>query len=108
MTNFFEALEQFNSTTPDIHCDVEYRLYYDDNGQPLFYSTEELDGKYIVVSQTEHTQGRYDITIHNNKVVYPTEYIYQKLVHNEEGTECDINDVSIIGNGQKWSLTKYE
>ena len=108
MTNFFEALEQFNSIPADIHCEVEHRLYYDANGQPLFYSTEELNGKYIVVSKAEHTQGRYDITIQNGKVVYPTEYIYQKLVPNEEGTECDINDVSIIGNGQKWSIKQYE
>lgn len=108
MTNFFKALEQFNSTQTDTHYEVEHRLYYNDAGHPLFYSTEELDGKYIVVSHAEHTQGRYDITIQNGKVVYPTEYIYQKLVPNEEGTECDINDVSIIGNGQKWRLTKYE
>jgi len=106
MTNFEEALKLANFDNP---CtDIEYRLYYDDSGDPLFYSPEELDGNFVVVTKEDHTQGRYDIKVVNGKIIYPTEYVYQKLTPQDNGIECNINDVSIIGKGQKWSLTRYE
>lgn len=107
MTNFEEALKAVNFNNPNV--EIEYRLYYDDTGSPLYYSTEDLEGNYVTVSKEEHTLGRYDITIVNEKIIYPTEYIYQKLIPSVEGTVCNTNDVSIVSdNGQEWSLKRYE
>lgn len=106
MTNFFKALESADFNTPTV--EIEYRLYYDTNGKLLYYSTEDLDGQYIVVDKETYDLGRYDLTVIDEKLVYPTEYIYQKLVPSDKGTECITDDVSVIGIGQKWSLTRYE
>jgi hypothetical protein len=106
MINFLKALETVDFVPPIV--EKLYRLYYDSNGRPLFYSTEDLDGNFVTVSKEEHTIGRYNVTIINNKIVYPLEYIYQKLTPSINGTECTNNDVSVIGKGQHWSLTRYE
>ena len=106
MTNFEEALEGIDFVPPIV--DELYRLYYDNNGLPLFYSTEDLEGDYITVSKEDHNLGRYDVTVVNGCVLYPTEYIYQKLTPQSNGTACIDSDVSIIGNGTIWSLKRYE
>jgi hypothetical protein len=107
MINFLKALNNVNDNTPVL---IEYKLYYNKTtGAVLFYSTEELDEDFIIITQDEYNIGRYDLTIKNNTITYPTEYIYQKIVPSVEGIACDKNDVSIVSTtGTKWSLKQYE
>ena len=88
----------------------EYRLYYDKNGDPLFYTPNDEPGdNYIVVDKETWTLGRYDVKVINDKIVYPNKYSYQKLTPSNEGKVCDTNDVSIVATqGQSWNLTRYE
>ena len=102
MTNFFKALESVVFNPAPI--DVEYRLYYDINGNPLFYSPTDSDGDYIVVSKEDYIVGRYDVTIVDGKIMYPIEYVYQKLTPQDVGTICNSNDVSIISNLRRIQL----
>jgi len=101
MTNFWQALEHVDQTSKTV--DVEYRLYYNDLGEPLFYSTDEEIGNYIIIDKETYTVGRYDVSIIGGKIVKPTEYVYQKLVPVIAG-----NDVSIVTSDQKWKLKRYE
>ena len=101
MTNFWDALELADQTQPEV--DLEYRLYYNDLGEVLFYSTEDLPGNYIVVGKKVYDEGRYDNTIIDGVLVPPAQYVYQKLVPiNEPG-----DDVSIVSDA-KWKLKRYE
>jgi len=101
MTNFWQALDSVDQTPNAV--DVEYRLYYNDLGEPLFYTTEHEMGNYIIVDKETYTIGRYDVQIVDGKIIKPTEYVYQKLVPVITG-----NDVSIVTSDQKWKLKRYE
>ena len=101
MTNFWQALKQVDQTQESV--DLEYRLYYNDLGEPLFYSTEKEMGNYIIIDKETYAVGRYDVRIVDGKIIKPTEYVYQKLVPVSIG-----NDVSIVTSDQKWKLKRYE
>jgi hypothetical protein len=103
MTNFWHALELADQTQTTV--DLEYRLYYNDLGEVLFYTTNDEPGNYIVVDKAVYAAGRYDNTVVDGKLVLPAQYIYQKLV---PANELDLNnDVSVISN-TKWKLKRYE
>ena len=107
MKELIKALQQVNFSTPD--TTYEYRLYYDEDGNPLFYTTEKPNGEYIVVDKQDYINARYDIKIVNNTIIRPKNYIYNKLVPSETGTTTSSDDVSIISDtGQKWNLKRYQ
>jgi hypothetical protein len=106
MTNFWDALELADQTQPEV--DLEYRLYYNDLGEVLFYSTEGHPGNYIVITKQVYDEGRYDNTVVDGVLVPPAQYIYQKLIPNEFGTTTITSDVSIVGSEQHWKLKRYE
>lgn len=45
----------------------EYRLYYDDTGNVLFYTCEKPEGNFIVIDKQTYSEMRYDIKIVNGK-----------------------------------------
>jgi len=101
MTNFWQALDSVDQPPDDV--DVEYRLYHNDLGEPLFYSTEQELGNYIIIDKETYAVGRYDVRIVDGKIINSAEYVYQKLVPVIMG-----NDVSIVASDQKWKLKRYE
>jgi len=101
MTNFWQALEHVEP--PAEHAELEYRLYYNDLGEPLFYSTDNKPGNYITVDKETYDTGRYDVRIVDGRLIQPAQYIYQKLVPVTSGI-----DVSIVLPEQKWKLKRYE
>ena len=107
MTNFWKAVESMPPSV--VNKKIEYRLYYDELGEPICYSQEELAGEYIIVDKETYDNGRYDIHVHNHKIISIVKYTVQKLipVNTSKGTECLQDDVSIIGEGQYWALKKY-
>jgi hypothetical protein len=92
---------------------VFYRLYYQDNGQPLYYSMEDLPGKYIEIDLDTYQQYRSDVRVVDGKLtVIPTTGIIKKLQPSNRGTPCDPRDVCIVVNDAdpctKWNLKTYE
>ena len=49
----------------------EYRLYYDDNGNVLFYSGEPIESehKYIVIDAQTLAEARPDLKVIDGKIV---------------------------------------
>jgi hypothetical protein len=91
-----------------VHGEPEYRLYYDENGFPLFYSTELLSGNYIVVDQETYLNGPKHIRVLNGKlVVYQTNFA-KKIVPVGYGQACDPRNVCVVVDidqpHTKWSL----
>ena len=87
--------------------DPFYRLYYDDQGWPLFYSMEDLPGNYIEIDrETWHSPG--NIRIVDGKIVHIKTVIVHKLVPGECGTSCHPQDVAVVVDETethtKWSL----
>lgn len=92
----------------------EFRLYYDDKGNVLFYTCEKPEGKYIVIDASTYAQGRPDVKVIDGKVAGAIAgSIVSKLVQDVDGTSCAREDISIIvdsshSNITKWKLKTYE
>ena len=96
---------------------VEFRLYYDDNGNVLCYSADSTgpDEKYITVDAQTYAEGRVDIRIVDGKIVKQSTMItISKLVPAMDGIRCAVEDVNIIvpddyaGDTVNWKTTQYE
>lgn len=106
MTNFWQAKDKHKVISKVVK---ENRLYYNDAGQVVAYSQEELDGDYIIVDQQTFNERRTDILVQNGKVVrlnFITQF--RKLVPDNEGVETLAEDVTIVDKGQFWKLKYYD
>ena len=78
----------------------QYRLYYNSDGSPKFYSMEEHDIPFIEVDLQTFETGRYDIVVIKGKIKSLTDNVISRLVPVTEPTDtskwCDPTDVTII------------
>jgi F420-0:gamma-glutamyl ligase len=97
-----------NYTWTDVEP-VHYRLYYDDLGLPLFYSHDDLPGKYIDVTPEQFVLQERSVRVINNKLVRQRTARMAKLVPAESGTLCHTRDVTVVVTdhpGQYWKKTE--
>lgn len=91
---------------------VFFRLYYDDQGIPLFYSMEDLPGTYIEIDAETFARSATNVRVRNGKIVEVTWQTTARLEHSDSGTPCDPGDVSIVVDidnpHQCWSKQTYE
>lgn len=75
----------------------EFRLYYDNNGNVLFYTGEKPEGNYIVIDTQTFAEARPDVKVINGTIVLNSNItqIY-KLKPTTEGTLTYVDDVSLI------------
>jgi hypothetical protein len=84
---------------------VHYRLYYDDAGLPLFYSHEELPGKYVDVTPEQFALQDRLIRVVDGKILRQRTSRMTKLVPAQSGTLCHTQDVAVVvanQPGQYW------
>jgi hypothetical protein len=94
----------------------EFRLYYDEKGKVLFYTSEKPEGNYIVIDSQTYAEGRPDLRIVDGRIstVNQGSVVSKLIPDNDEGVECSIEDVSIIVPEKckvkkiKWKLQTYE
>lgn len=113
MKNNNEIFEDFwNSFNWPDPVTLSYRLYYDDSGNPIVYSTEDLDYKYIEVTPEQYALNNYNIVIRNNQIIDKTNFIITtKLVPSTSGTPCDPTDVTVVvtnSQAKHWILKHYD
>ena len=110
-----EIFEQFwaDFKWPDPPVQPEYRLYYNPvTGDPLFYSTDILDGAYIVIPQTEYSKYDHKVFVKHGKLHHTSNELHAtKLVHCADGNwNSHTTNVEVLINdnllGQKWKLTQ--
>ena len=94
---------------------VEFRLYYDDNGDCICYTCENLEGNYVIVDSATFSEGRPDVRVINREVVKPSNIVnVVKLVIGDEGATCAVEDIGIIVDTEyvgpilKWKEKLYE
>lgn len=88
--------------------EIEYRLYHDENGFPLFYSTEDLPGLWIKISQETFLDSPKHIRIVDGKIIEAEISWTKKIVPAEQGTPCHTWDVCVVVDSTqtntKWRL----
>jgi hypothetical protein len=93
---------------------VFYRLYYNDTGNPIIYSMEELSGNYIEVDQETYAIAPFNIRVVDKKIVYIKPTITVKKLQPSEiiGISCDVQDVCIVVRDDqphtKWTIVNNE
>ncbi len=109
--NFWLA---WNSLATEVNTikEPEYRLYYDDQGYPLFYSMQECVGNYVVVSKETYKKPPKHVRVVDGQLrVYETSSV-KKLIPSTQGTSCDPQDVCVVvpekQDHVKWSLKQTE
>ena len=86
---------------------TEFRLYYDDKGQVVTYTCEQLEGNYIVIDATTFAESRPDVRVVDGRLVHSSSNaVISRLYPDKTGVLCEAEDVSIIteSSGQYWKL----
>jgi hypothetical protein len=102
--------EEFWAALPPIETKpIFYRLYHDDQGNPLFFSQEDLPGKYIELDQASYNMPHTHIrVIDGNLVTLDTSSAITKITPTEYGVPCHPHDVSIVVDSAlphiKWNI----
>lgn len=105
---FFQALKNIPVQEK---VEFEYRLYYDpESGEPLFYTSIDEPGTYIVVDRDTYTLGNYHCTVKDGKIIkHSTIGAYRKLVPGSTGVTTHKDNVMIITEqGNNWIIKTYE
>ena len=90
------------------------RLYYDEQGYPLFYSADDLPGIYLDVDVRTFMAASMQVRVQEGKLIKLDRYQHvNKLVPDPElGTCCDPADVSVVVDAtrphQRWRLQAGE
>ena len=94
---------------------LEYRLYFDDNGNIISYTTEKIEGNYIVIDRETYAACRFDIKVIDGQIIKNSDMIMiSKLNKSLYGTKCASIDVNILvdsdydGEITNWDIEKYE
>jgi len=92
---------------------VEFRLYYDNEGNVLFYTCDKPEGNFIIVDKQTYVEARLDWKIVDGKLTkYIPGVMISKLKPSIEGISCHKDDINIVTNNnidtQKWKLHTYE
>jgi len=90
-----------------------YRLYYDEHGNPLFYSTEDCPGNYIDIDPITYANSPTNVRVVDGKMKFIETVLASKLKPNQEdGTPCHPADIAIVVDSNqphiKWSLSTNE
>lgn len=116
MTNFWDALELFK-TEYSPPSPIEYRLYYANDGSPLFYTTDtSIRGQYIIIDKNTYQDGDYlNVKVVNGVLKIKKASDIRKLIpSNDHGTPCHSDDITVImtdnfdKNITRWNARDYE
>ena len=91
---------------------LKFRLYYNDDGTPKYYSMEELDGNFIEIDKSVFEASRYDIVVINGKIKSLSENVISKyhLVNDISKTTvmCDSEDITLLTDStESYKLWDY-
>lgn len=90
---------------------VFWRLYYNEQGEPVTYSMEDLPGTYIEVDAETFARSPFNVRVKDNKLIELTKAVH-KLMPSSTGVPCHPDNVAIVVSDnqphQRWSMKIYE
>lgn len=91
---------------------IFYRLYYNEAGEPLSYSMEDMPGKYIEITAEQFAASDPHVKVRDGKIIKLSLTRTQKLVPADSGIACCPTDISVVVDQlhphQTWKLKQYE
>jgi hypothetical protein len=91
---------------------IFYRLYYNDNGDPVVYTMQDLPGKYIDIDHETYALSSYDVKVVDGKLVKIIPKIYTRKLVPGTGTACAPKDITVVVDQThphtKWSIKQNE
>jgi hypothetical protein len=91
---------------------LSFRLYYDEQGLPLFYSMQDEPGNYIEIDRETYHNPPTHIKIVDGKIKQLSVNFVAKLVPSNTGTPCAVDNVCVVVDQgtphTKWNLKKHE
>ncbi len=109
MTTEQQFWDQVNSLVANAATQQpKFRLYYNDQGRPIVYTMEELEGNYIEVDRLTYLEASMNVRVLDNKLIKINTTTFKKLMPAAAGTPCYPDNVAIVvAEGQPciyWSL----
>lgn len=90
---------------------LEFRLYYDENGKVICYTSEKFAGNFIVITAEQFAEARPDVCVKNNEIIrtHRASHYFKLAKNDSEGistSKYDINILTDIDNNF-WNMTAY-
>jgi hypothetical protein len=102
---FLEFWNNFKWPEPEI---LYFRLYYDDQGKPICYSRQALEGKFIDVTAEQFAVGDMNVDVVNGVLIHRAPPPPPKLRPSESGILCHRDNVTVVVKDAelavKWNL----
>jgi hypothetical protein len=92
---------------------IFFRLYYNERGEPVSYSMEDLPGNYIEINAETYTRSSFSVRVIDGKLVSVVhKKPVSKLKPGSAGTPCSPDNVAVVVDSAqshiKWSLKANE
>lgn len=92
---------------------TEYKVYYDSEGKVITYTTEKIDGQYILINKEQFDQARPDAIVKKGKLVYThtMSHVIRLNRNSSQGVSVSKYDINIIDNSTDsvyWSNEFFE
>jgi len=103
---FWQVLKDIPEPKP-----VFYRLYYNEQGEPLFYSMEDVPGTYLTIDADAFTRSATNVVVQDGKLFEIVNTTTVKLYPGDTGIPCHPDDVCIVvpetQEHQRWSKQRH-
>jgi hypothetical protein len=91
----------------------EFRAYYGDDGKIITYTTEDIPGKYIVITANQYAEARHDAKVIDEKLVYThrRSHVFKLVENKTDGVRTSKYDVSVIQDDDDstyYTMAAYE
>jgi hypothetical protein len=96
---------------PVKHTKTFYRVYYNEHGQVLFYSMEDLPGNYLDIDKDTFARSDPQAKVINGKLVPIRLPNSVKLVPSKQGQACHPENIMVVTQNeprQLWNLKYYD
>lgn len=91
---------------------LQYRLYYDAQGNPLFYTMQEEPGNYVEIDEETFHAAPINVKVVDGKLKIRKTVAVSKLAPGDYGTPCAKNDICVVVDASqihtKWSLKNHD
>lgn len=90
---FWQILHDVPESRP-----IFYRLYHDEQGQPVAYSMQDLPGNYIDVDAETFARASHMVRVIDGRLVplEPTNWVNKLRPNQSQGTACHPQDICVI------------